>query len=48
MNDELDEVYGPIPNTRSMIWNVEDLTSPVLVGSFYSEEKAVDHNLYIR
>ena len=48
LNDELDELYGPRPNTRSMIWNVKSLASPELIGSFYSEEQATDHNLYIR
>lgn len=48
LNDELDELRGPTPNTRSMIWNVESLTSPELIGSFYSKEQATDHNLYIR
>ena len=48
LNDELDEYYGSNPHTRSLIWNVEDLTKPVYVGSFYSEKEAIDHNLYIR
>ena len=47
LNDELDELYGPTPNTRSMIWNVEKLGEPELIGSFYSKEQATDHNLYI-
>ena len=48
LNDELDELYGPTPNTRSMIWNVESLSNPELVSSFYSSEQSTDHNLYIR
>ena len=48
LNDELDELFGPSPNTRSMIWNVDNLSKPVLTGSFYSTEQATDHNLYIR
>ena len=48
LNDELDEMYGPTPHTRTMIWNAEDLTDPKLEYSFYSEKQAVDHNLYIR
>lgn len=48
LNDELDELQGPDPNTRSMIWNVESLDRPVLIGSFYSKEQSTDHNLYIR
>jgi choice-of-anchor B domain-containing protein len=48
LNDELDEVEGPNPHTRTMIWNVEDLEHPKLVGNFYAQDKAIDHNLYIK
>ena len=48
LDDELDELYGPDPRTRTMIWNVENLAEPVLTGSFFSEKQASDHNLYIR
>ncbi len=48
LNDELDEIYGPTPRTRSMIWSVESLTNPKLTGSFYSEKQSTDHNLYIK
>jgi choice-of-anchor B domain-containing protein len=48
LDDELDELYGPTPNTRTLIWNVEDLDNPTLVNSFFSEKQATDHNLYIR
>lgn len=51
MNDELDEQRSSGPcgsKTRTMVWNVEDLTRPVLHNSFCSSEDAIDHNLYIR
>ena len=48
LNDELDEVMGPNPNTRSLVWSVEDLDEPKLIGSFYSSKQATDHNLYIK
>lgn len=48
LNDELDELQSPNPHTRSLIWNVEDLTKPTLVAPFYSEKEATDHNLYLR
>ena len=48
LNDELDELYGPTPNTRSLIWDVQDLDNPKLTGSFFSEKKSTDHNLYIK
>ena len=48
MDDELDELYGPQPRTRTLIWNVEDLDEPKLTGDFYSERTASDHNQYIK
>lgn len=48
MDDELDELYGSNPHTRTMVWNVEDLENPMLQGSFYSSQQATDHNLYIK
>ncbi len=48
LNDELDEMDGPNPNTRSLIWSVEDLDEPRLIGSFYSSKQATDHNLFIK
>ena len=48
LNDELDEMFGLNPNTRSLIWSVEDLDKPKLIGSFYSSKQATDHNLYIK
>eukprot|EP01094_Clydonella_sp_ATCC50884_P017629 TRINITY_DN30_c0_g1_i1.p1 TRINITY_DN30_c0_g1~~TRINITY_DN30_c0_g1_i1.p1 ORF type:complete len:452 (+),score=161.34 TRINITY_DN30_c0_g1_i1:59-1414(+) len=47
LNDELDEVENANHHTRSMVWNVTDLTRPELTQSFYSEETVIDHNLYI-
>jgi len=54
LNDELDEQAGTTggpdngQNTRTLIWNVEDLDSPVWVNSFFSETTAIDHNLYVK
>jgi len=49
MNDELDEEEDPSINghTRSMIWDVQRLDSPKLIGDFYSSETSIDHNEYI-
>lgn len=45
MNDELDEsAFGH--NPRTFIWDVTDLDAPILIGSFFNEAKAIDHNLY--
>ena len=48
LDDELDELYGSNPHTRTLIWNVKELDNPKLEDSFYSEEEATDHNLYIK
>ena len=48
LNDELDELYGPTPHTRSLIWDVNKLEDPQLKGSFYSEKSSTDHNLYVK
>ncbi|MDH3225080.1 MAG: choice-of-anchor B family protein, partial [Gemmatimonadota bacterium] len=48
MNDELDELQGTVPSTRTLIWDVTDLDDPILVREFQAENRASDHNLYIR
>jgi hypothetical protein len=34
-------------NTRTLVMDVMSLTNPSLAGSYFSNNKAVDHNLYI-
>jgi len=46
LDDELDEMYNSIKQTRTMVWNVENLARPFLVNSFYSRESVIDHNQY--
>jgi len=48
MNDELDEVRGLVDGTRTLVWDVMDLDDPQMVKEHFSENKASDHNLYIR
>lgn len=46
-NDELDELeFGH--NTRTYIWDIEDLDEPVLLGFYESTSSAIDHNLYVK
>lgn len=47
VNDELDEMNGLTEGTRTMIWDVQDLTDPVLAGVYVAENNATDHNLYV-
>jgi choice-of-anchor B domain-containing protein len=46
LDDELDELYGSNAHTRTLVWDVEELTNPKLANSFYSTETVIDHNLY--
>jgi choice-of-anchor B domain-containing protein len=46
-NDELDELNVG-NNTRTLIWDVQDLNAPVLIGDYISSIAAIDHNLYNR
>jgi choice-of-anchor B domain-containing protein len=47
MDDELDEYYNIYANTRTLIWNVEDLDAPQYLGDFNGPTAAIDHNQYI-
>jgi choice-of-anchor B domain-containing protein len=44
-NDELDEQGSGI-NTTTFIWDMIDLSSPEIIGTFVSSTSAIDHNLY--
>ncbi|MEQ8583075.1 MAG: choice-of-anchor B family protein [Marinoscillum sp.] len=44
-NDELDENAHGF-NPRTLIWDIEDLDAPVLLGEYYNNAAAIDHNLY--
>ena len=34
--------------TRTLIWDMLDLSDPVLVTEFRSDQASIDHNLYIK
>jgi len=48
LDDELDELSGKVPGTRTLIWDLSDLRDPVLAGEYNSGIKSIDHNLYVR
>lgn len=48
VNDELDELSGNAPETRTLIWDISDLDDPQLVKEYMWGPTASDHNLYIR
>jgi choice-of-anchor B domain-containing protein len=47
MNDELDELRDNI-NTRTYVWDIEDLDSPEMIGFYEHGTISVDHNLYVK
>jgi len=46
LNDELDELNGNQNFTRTLVWNVENLRSPVHTTNYFATEWVIDHNLY--
>jgi choice-of-anchor B domain-containing protein len=47
MNDEGDEASGLVTGTRTIIWDVQDLTDPIVVHEYISDNPAIDHNLSV-
>jgi choice-of-anchor B domain-containing protein len=48
VDDELDEIAGTVPRTRTLVWDVSDLEDPVLHTEYLGTTSASDHNLYVR
>ncbi|MYB06792.1 MAG: choice-of-anchor B family protein [Gemmatimonadetes bacterium] len=48
LDDELDELVGTAPATRTYIYDVAELDDPILVGSVDGPTAATDHNLYVK
>lgn len=46
MSDELDELSSG-DNTKTLIWDVSDLTAPELVAKHTHETTVIDHNMYV-
>jgi choice-of-anchor B domain-containing protein len=47
INDELDELNGTTPTTRTLIFDISDLSGPTLANTFTTGLTAIDHNLYV-
>lgn len=47
-NDELDELTGKVDSTRTLVWDVSDLDDPQFVREYFFDNRASDHNLYIK
>jgi choice-of-anchor B domain-containing protein len=48
MNDELDEVAGTVPGTRTLVWDLTKLDDPVLAHEYFGPVRASDHNLTVK
>lgn len=48
VDDELDEYFGAVSNTRTLIVDVSDLDEPELVNTHFSSTGAIDHNQYVK
>jgi len=48
LNDELDEQSTSEKHTRTLQWDVQDLTDAKFIGAHISTEMSIDHNLYIK
>jgi len=48
VNDELDELNGLVSNTRTLVWDMQDLEDPQLVEEYFHDTTASTHNIYIK
>jgi len=46
--DELDEARNAVGNTRTIVWDIQDLDDPVVVTEYYAQRSTIDHNMYVR
>jgi len=46
LDDELDELYTSIKNTRTRVFDVSNLRAPRMISIFTSTQRSIDHNLY--
>ncbi|EIN06800.1 hypothetical protein PUNSTDRAFT_72471 [Punctularia strigosozonata HHB-11173 SS5] len=51
LDDELDELnstgWAADQRTVTYIWDIQNLSAPILTGHYKSPQKAIDHNLYV-
>jgi choice-of-anchor B domain-containing protein len=47
MNDEGDEVAGLVEGTRTIVWDLTDLSDPIVAKMYHGPVNASDHNLYV-
>ena len=47
VDDELDEIFGALTGTRTLIWDVIDLDDPILYKEYFGTTASIDHNQYV-
>lgn len=47
VDDELDERNGLVPNTRTLVFDLLELDSPMLINEHLGEASTIDHNQYV-
>lgn len=47
VDDELDEYYGLEPTTRTLVFDISDLSNTTFVNDFTTGLPSTDHNLYV-
>jgi choice-of-anchor B domain-containing protein len=48
MNDEGDELAGLVDGTRTIVWDLSDLSDPIVAKMYIGPVKASDHNLFVK
>jgi choice-of-anchor B domain-containing protein len=48
LGDELDEKQRKVSRTRTVMWDVRDLDNPLNFKDYYSRNKGIDHNMYVK
>jgi choice-of-anchor B domain-containing protein len=48
MNDELDEMAGTVGGTRTIVWDLTDLSDPIVAREYIGPVRASDHNLFVK
>lgn len=45
--DELDENRGAVGQTRTLVWDLQDLDEPMMTAEFFANRTTIDHNMYV-
>ncbi len=48
MNDEGDELDGLVAGTRTIVWDLSDLSDPIVANMYIGPVRSSDHNLFVK